>query len=478
MKNHHYIPLTLLAMLICATSSIAQSQPLIISGGETTITPSGTNYYEYLQFSGSGTLKHTKNSTYIRLNGTTGDYAGNIIVDENVTATINQDDQDGLYLKEGAASTSVGKIIGANKETSILNFNGNLIGTSQADADKQAMEINNITLNIKYVQNYNQNTLRAAWFKFDNAKFVVKTPDVENKMTKLEAGGYTNATNSRVFQFYNSQIDIESGATLYTGYRSGFTGSRAIHLDNSTLNVSGTLDLATNWTYLNIEDGSEINLMAGGIIKSTKSVKINNATLNLKNDFSIASEAELTLMKGKTMVANIEENTTFTVNELVAQSSSTIDLNGKGSFTSSLITASDNTKLDISVAKANILEITVAANSTLLIDVASSSEAYIGLIRTSEGNTFDIALSDTIMKDSLLIASADDLSIYNPEDSSFRFVTETGALRELGVNLWIEETEANSGVFTIYTAQVPEPAEWAVIFAVCALAFVAYRKRR
>ena len=79
--------------------------------------------------------------------------------------------------------------------------------------------------------------------------------------------------------------------------------------------------------------------MAGGEIKSTKSVKINNATLNLKNDFSIASDAELTLVKGKTMVANIEENTTFTVNELVAKSSSTTNLNGKGSFTSSLITA-------------------------------------------------------------------------------------------------------------------------------------------
>ena len=92
--------------------------------------------------------------------------------------------------------------------------------------------------------------------------------------------------------------------------------------------------------------------------------------------------------------------------------------------------------MDISVAKANILEINVEANSTLLIDVASSSETYIGLIRADEtGSTFDIALSDTIIKDSLLIASADDLIIYNPEDSSFRFVTETGSLRELGVNL-------------------------------------------
>ena len=57
------------------------------------------------------------------------------------------------------------------------------------------------------------------------------------------------------------------------------------------------------------------------------------------------------------------------------------------------------------------------------------------------------------------------------------YTEDSSSLRELGVNLWIEEIENGSGIYTIYT-QVPEPAEWAMIFGAIALGFVAYRRRK
>ena len=73
----------------------------------------------------------------------------------------------------------------------------------------------------------------------------------------------------------------------------------------------------------------------------------------------------------------------------------------------------------------------------------------------------------------------DYLKIYDPQEVGMEvgFYTEdSSSLRELGVNLWIEEI-GNTGVYTIYT-QVPEPAEWAMIFGAIALGFVAYRRRK
>ncbi len=55
------------------------------------------------------------------------------------------------------------------------------------------------------------------------------------------------------------------------------------------------------------------------------------------------------------------------------------------------------------------------------------------------------------------------------------FVEEKGIERILDTNLFIDAAE---GGWTVYTTQVPEPAQWTTIFGVLALAFMAYRKHR
>ena len=60
--------------------------------------------------------------------------------------------------------------------------------------------------------------------------------------------------------------------------------------------------------------------------------------------------------------------------------------------------------------------------------------------------------------------------------SNLYFLDADGNRRELGVNLWIEQI-GDSGIYNIYT-QVPEPAEWALIFGAIALGFIAYRRRK
>ncbi|MBO5255740.1 MAG: PEP-CTERM sorting domain-containing protein [Opitutales bacterium] len=44
-------------------------------------------------------------------------------------------------------------------------------------------------------------------------------------------------------------------------------------------------------------------------------------------------------------------------------------------------------------------------------------------------------------------------------------------------SLWDIVSDGNKGVY-INLAQVPEPAEWAMIFGLLALGFVSYRKRK
>ena len=465
-------------------------------GTEGTFTTAGGDY-DYISFDGNGAFLD-QTAAYIYLKGTESEQSGNVYVGENVEATFNQTTSDGVYLQSGdTTKTAVGKVVGVSKDTSILNLNVNCFTTQNRAANQQKMEVSNITLNIQaqYDEaakaNYNQSTLRASYFSFNNTKFVVKTPEANSTLyTRLEAGGFDK---QRLYQFTNSEIIIETGAELRLVTPTNNKGYKTLYLNNTPLTVSGKLNLTTSSTIINdllVGSGSTITLNEGGTITAPNSSKFENATINLHETWDLTPYTHSSIMNNKTTTFNIAEGKKLINSKLMnIGKNSVMLLKGEGSVEINKLSNhyalenvnGENAKLDVQVASATITTLQLWDDKFFKIDVANNSVLTIGkIVAETEGATVNIALADDIIKGSILVSDMDDyLKIYDPQEVGMEvgFYTEdSSSLRELGVNLWIEEI-GNSGVYTIYT-QVPEPAEWAMIFGAIALGFVAYRRRK
>ena len=469
--------------------------PLSI-GTEETITISKDTTVDYISFDGNGGfIDHT--GEYIYLKKTSDELSGNIYVAENVEATISQADKRGLYLQNGDdTKQTVGKIVGVSKDTSILNLNINCLSTQDKAANQQKMEVSNITLNVQAQfnessgSNYNQSTLRAAYFSFNNTKLVVKTPEANSTLyTKLEAGGFDK---QRLYQFTNSEIVIESGAELRLVTPKTLKGYKTLYLNNTPLTVSGKLNLIHNsiTNDLYVGKGSTITVNEGGSITSPYSSKFETVTVNLHDNWNLTPGTHSSVLNNNTLTFNIDEGKKLINTKLMnIGKNSVMVLKGKGSVEITTLSNhyatesinGENAKLDVQVASANVGTLKLWDDKFFKIDVANDSVLTIGkIIAETEGATVNVSLADDIIKGSILVSDMDDyLKIYDPQEVGMEvgFYTEdSSSLRELGVNLWIEEI-GNSGVYTIYT-QVPEPAEWAMIFGAIALGFVAYRRRK
>ncbi|MBE6413915.1 MAG: hypothetical protein E7035_05130 [Verrucomicrobiaceae bacterium] len=465
-------------------------------GTEDTFTTSGGNF-DYISFDGNGAFLD-QTASYIYLKGTESEQSGNVYVGENVEATFNQTTSDGVYLQSGdTTKTAVGKVVGVSKDTSILNLNVNCFTTQNKAANQQKMEVSNITLNIQaqYDEaakaNYNQSTLRASYFSFNNTKLVVKTPEANSTLyTRLEAGGFSG---QRLYQFANSEIIIETGAELRLVTPTNVKGYKSLYLNNTPLTVSGKLNL-TNGSVVNdfyIGTGSTITLNEGGVITSPYSLKMDTTTINLHDTWNLTPGIHASIMNNQTTTFNIDAGKKLINSKLMnIGKNSVMLLKGEGSVEINKLSNhyasenvnGENAKLDVQVASATITTLQLWDDKFFKIDVAKDSVLTIGsIVAETEGATVNVSLADDIIKGSILVSDMDDyLKIYNPQEVGMEigFYTEDGsALRELGVNLWIEETANGSGIYTIYT-QVPEPAEWAMIFGAIALGFVAYRRRK
>ncbi len=464
-------------------------------GTEGTFTTAGGDY-DYISFDGNGAFLD-QTAAYIYLKGTESEQSGNVYVGENVEATFNQTTSDGVYLQSGdTTKTAVGKVVGVSKDTSILNLNVNCFTTQNKAANQQKMEVSNITLNIQaqYDEaakaNYNQSTLRASYFSFNNTKFVVKTPEANSTLyTRLEAGGFDK---QRLYQFTNSEIIIETGAELRLITPTNNKGYKTLYLNNTPLTVSGKLNL-TNGSVVNdlyVGKGSTITVNEGGTITAPNSSKFETVTVNLHDNWNLTPVTHSSVLNNNTLTFNIDEGKKLINTKLMnIGKDSVMVLKGKGSVEITTLSNhyatesinGENAKLDVQVASANVGTLKLWDDKFFKIDVANDSVLTIGsIVAETEGATVNVSLADDIIKGSILVSDMDDyLKIYDPQEVGMEvgFYTEdSSSLRELGVNLWIEEI-GNSGVYTIYT-QVPEPAEWAMIFGAIALGFVAYRRRK
>ena len=115
------------------------------------------------------------------------------------------------------------------------------------------------------------------------------------------------------------------------------------------------------------------------------------------------------------------------------------------------------------------------ATSKLLLSIAEGKVLTVGsFVNLADSDTISIILGETAYGSFRIVDMDESLANY-VTNSSIKFTDANGVDRILGDNLFIKEIE--SGVFSVSTV-VPEPAEWAMIFGVIALVFIAYRRRK
>ncbi|MBO5254361.1 MAG: hypothetical protein J6B07_00885, partial [Opitutales bacterium] len=173
--------------------------------------------------------------------------------------------------------------------------------------------------------------------------------------------------------------------------------------------------------------------------------------------------APLTIYGNDNTVIRLQSTDAFAVGGAATQAESTFNI-----FEGSKV------KFEIS-ADNNIGTIFMGSEaSRLTLDIVS------GVLSVGEFTGADdianIILSDSLVKGSFKVTNMQSLLSDFENQSNLYFLDADGNQRVLGSNLWIKQI-GDSGMFNIYT-QVPEPAEWAVIFGAVALAFAMYRRRK
>ncbi len=177
------------------------------------------------------------------------------------------------------------------------------------------------------------------------------------------------------------------------------------------------------------------------------------------------------LMIYENSTINLKSNDAFKVGGATSQATS--DFN--------FYAGAKNVVLDVDVTN-NIGRLVYGSAATEVeLDIASGAILTLGSIALADGQSgvIKIILDDMLKEGSLVITNMDSiLKSYN-SSSSISFVDESGDARVLNDNLFLERIGDTTSwnVFTVAT-QVPEPAEWAMIFGAIALAFVAYRRKQ
>jgi hypothetical protein len=112
------------------------------------------------------------------------------------------------------------------------------------------------------------------------------------------------------------------------------------------------------------------------------------------------------------------------------------------------------------------------------LDIATGKVLTVGSVELASSADYGIValiLGDNIERGMLKITDMDDILANYGSSYDLIFTDTLGSDRVLGENLFLENVDGN---YLVYTVEVPEPAQWAMIFGALALCFVAYRRRK
>ncbi len=277
--------------------------------------------------------------------------------------------------------------------------------------------------------------------------------------------GFKRASTTAFFGDDNYAFQVSTGTTKFIGNSNltqvGLNGAyndytRAMNRIGSTLSVKTTGKLKFD-DYVYLHGGAVLTLESKNSIISGAGVEKNatnvaaglkNATSQADSTFYVVNKQDNATLKGASVVINaFVENEIGTIN---AFSGSTIKL------------ISETLKDGTSAFKINEINI---FNSTATTEGASAMNSDLSLLLQLNFNEDN---GDNMYIGNLeeLIGLADvKFQVYNHSLSAY----EEGVL---GENFFI-----NDGWIS-RTPEVPEPAEWAMIFGAIALGFVAYRRRK
>ncbi len=452
--------------------------------------------YDYIMFTGNNVVFDVKQ--YANLKKATDDTdknSGNIIVSENTTATINAykgTDTNGtsldgvVYLQytTDTNDTTTGYIKGIDKSTSYLNLNGYVISTK--NNAKQSLYIENINFTMTNgTLSATAQFIRGKAVKFENAIFNVKgsaTSEIKTVGTETFDTTLTYTNSARNIYFKDTSINVDSDSTLKLTASTASSGGTVFN--NATVNINGTISTNSHLFFNN----STIDIKGAITHTDAKSIwKMTNTTFNVYSslDFSASNSGDWTAQfqgSNTTTTINLFDNATMTnSNKSKIEKNVTLVINGnategntiESNASFSILEMNNNATLKVSTKTASIMTLNVL-ESNIALDVASHSVLTINEL--SVDSTCNIELADELVKGALIIL---DEKMRDYSDGSTRvitFVDKDGVERILNTNLFIDAVDG--GGWTVYTAQVPEPAQWATIFGMAALAFITYRKRR
>ncbi len=403
--------------------------------GDTYTGASTVNIADGVSFKG-GAVKLTAAGTSASFNG-----AGSLTVD---TVSMNSNNSS-LYLNSKNIQTGAITITGSEGASLYIGTDkdGNLY---DVNATIGSIQLNNGAFVAKAK---NSTTINLSGGNFNMASTVTKS-HIGTNVT------LSNILSSRIINgFIDGKITTTGQQYQSNGWNYSFslgcwsTGSRPKQIgtievgENAEINVLPTTFANGTSTYFGMYGDITIKAQTGKITSN--------------------AAAPLTIYGNDNTVIRLQSTDAFAVGGAATQAESTFNI-----FEGSKV------KFEIS-ADNNIGTIFMGSEaSRLTLDIVS------GVLSVGEFTGADdianIILSDSLVKGSFKITNMQSLLSDFENQSNLYFLDADGNQRVLGLNLWIEQI-GDSNMYNIYT-QVPEPAQWAIIFGAIALGFVAYRRRK
>ncbi len=452
--------------------------------------------------------------------------ATNIIVDSGVSATATTASGSAFYIGTAEEGSTIS---GAGKDVSELTFEGYIMGATQfnATAPKYALSIKDITFNMKRsVSGASNNLLRGGPISITNSNFNVlaglNTSELQATITDSAYSANDNLTIA------NSVFTIQDGATLKMSNITGGTNSMVI--DSSSFNVKGTLNFGSTGSGIILQNNSKFNVSETSTITTNSTMKVSSGSqFNvLENGKFETNKFIITINKG----ASSTIDGTLTLGKETSDHDSyinldgTITINGYAYIGRKIRINGDNAKIILNSSNltsdsgyhvhsnyevAGEAAINVAVKQFNL-EVNAQNKLNLCITKTpKEDKTITITLGDRGEADYLL---AMDYLVANPNSTNFyatneltsstngniyydfvsftdgdvlfakNTVTEDALKAALshfkfnGKNIdWNYSSVEFNGV-SYWAIAVPEPAEWAVIFGIVALAFTDYRRTK
>ncbi len=284
----------------------------------------------------------------------------------------------------------------------------------------------------------------------------------------------------------NSYTEVKSGATLEVSSLRALSTGGALSNLTQTLKVGGMVSVSSNTGSGSGANtvgknfgifASKVEVLSGGSIvgtDSTEGARMVIAT-SLSNAGTIDLASKLYMTNNSTLTLDVGSN--IMTEGKTSQKESFIQI-----ANITYVEGSRPVVVDISSANVTKTDITVNVNGTqelggfnfykdssVTLNFEQGATLALGKLQNIDTYTGDFSINITgDWKDNY------SLKIFDMDKSAIEKLN----IKSNGVDIdfFVAEDPGNSGVYFIN--QVPEPAEWAVIFGAVALAFVAYRRRK